>query len=107
MTLTGDARLLFATRMARMFGYGLISVVLVLYLVALGLEGVWVGAILTLTLLGDAAISLWLTTHADRLGRRLAAPHRRHHRGDQPQRQRGRPVPGGRAGRPLPDRPGR
>ena len=29
-----------------------------------------VGAILTLTLLGDAAISLWLTTHADRVGRR-------------------------------------
>jgi len=53
-----------------MFGYGLLSVVLVLYLVALGVEGVMVGLILTLTLLGDAAISLWLTTHADRLGRR-------------------------------------
>jgi MFS family permease len=69
--LTRDGRLLFATRVARMFGYGLISVVLVLYLVALGIEGVWVGGILTLTLLGDAAISLWLTTHADRLGRRV------------------------------------
>jgi MFS family permease len=53
-----------------MFGYGLLSVVLVLYLVALGVDGVMVGLILTLTLLGDAAISLWLTTHADRLGRR-------------------------------------
>jgi len=53
-----------------MFGYGLLSVVLVLYLVALGVEGLMVGLILTLTLLGDAAISLWLTTHADRLGRR-------------------------------------
>ncbi|HLA65523.1 MAG TPA: MFS transporter [Candidatus Saccharimonadales bacterium] len=68
--LTSDGRLLFATRVARMFGYGLLSVVLVLYLVALGIDGLWVGAILTLTLLGDAAISLWLTTHADRLGRR-------------------------------------
>ena len=68
--LTVDARLLFATRIARMFGYGLVSVVLVLYLVALGVDGVMVGVILTLTLLGDAAISLWLTTHADRLGRR-------------------------------------
>jgi len=68
--LTSDGRLLFATRVARMFGYGLLSVVLVLYLVALGVEGVMVGLILTLTLLGDAAISLWLTTHADRLGRR-------------------------------------
>jgi len=68
--MTPDARLLFATRIARMFGYGLLSVVLVLYLVALGIEGVQVGLILTLTLIGDAAISLWLTTHADRLGRR-------------------------------------
>ncbi|MEX0626904.1 MAG: MFS transporter [Chloroflexota bacterium] len=68
--MTPDARLLFATRIARMFGYGLLSVVLVLYLVALGVDGVMVGLILTLTLLGDAAISLWLTTHADRLGRR-------------------------------------
>ena len=70
MSLTGDGRLLFATRIARMFGYGLLSVVLVLYLVALGIDGMWVGVILTLTLLGDAVISLWLTTHADRLGRR-------------------------------------
>ena len=70
VTLTADARLLFATRIARMFGYGLLSVVLVLYLVELGIDGVQVGLILTLTLLGDAAISLWLTTHADRLGRR-------------------------------------
>jgi MFS family permease len=68
--MTGDARLLFATRVARMFGYGLLSVVLVLYLAELGLEAPAIGAILTLTLLGDAAISLWLTTHADRLGRR-------------------------------------
>ena len=68
--LTPDAKLLFATRIARMFGYGLLSVVLVLYLVALGVDGFAIGAILTLTLLGDAAISLWLTTHADRFGRR-------------------------------------
>jgi len=68
--MTVDARLLFATRIARMFGYGLLSVVLVLYLVALGIDGLTIGVLLTLTLLGDAAISLWLTTHADRLGRR-------------------------------------
>ena len=68
--MTPDAKLLFATRIARMFGYGLLSVMLVLYLVALGVDGFAIGAILTLTLVGDAAISLWLTTHADRLGRR-------------------------------------
>ncbi len=65
-----DGRLLFATRGVRMFGYGLASVVLVLYLAALGLPDWAIGLLLSLTLLGDAAISLWLTTHADRVGRR-------------------------------------
>jgi MFS family permease len=65
-----DGRLLFATRMARLFGYGAVSVILVLYLVALGFDGVRVGLLLTLTLVGDAAISLWLTTRADAIGRR-------------------------------------
>jgi MFS family permease len=65
-----DVALLFLTRSLRMFGYGFLSVVLVLYLTALGLSGAEVGLLLALTLLGDAAISLWLTTHADRIGRR-------------------------------------
>ena len=70
MTLDRDARLLFCTRGLRMFGYGFLSVILVLYLAALGLDPAAIGVLLTLTLLGDAAISLWLTTHADRVGRR-------------------------------------
>jgi MFS family permease len=53
-----------------MFAYGLLSVVLVLYLVEVGLQEWAVGLLLTLTLAGDTAISLWLTTSADRLGRR-------------------------------------
>ena len=65
-----DTRLLFAARSVRMFGYGLLAVVLVLYLDAIGLSGAEIGLLLALTLVGDAAISLWLTTHADRLGRR-------------------------------------
>ena len=68
--LTRDGRLLFATRIARLFGYGFLSVVLVLYLVEIGFGAFEVGLLLTLTLVGDAAISLWLTTHADRIGRR-------------------------------------
>jgi len=68
--LTRDGRLLFATRIARLFGYGFLSVVLVLYLFAMGYGAFEVGLLLTLTLVGDAAISLWLTTHADRIGRR-------------------------------------
>ena len=65
-----DARLLFATRSVRMFGYGLVSVVLVLYLAAVGVPDLAIGLLLGLTLAGDAVISLWLTTHADRIGRR-------------------------------------
>ena len=53
-----------------MFGYGFLAVVLVLYLAAAGLDPLAIGAVLTLTLVGDTVISLWLTTHADRLGRR-------------------------------------
>ncbi len=68
--LTRDGRLLFGTRIARLFGYGFLSVVLVLYLVAVGFGAFQVGLILTLTLVGDAVITLWLTTHADRIGRR-------------------------------------
>jgi MFS family permease len=65
-----DARLLFATRATRMFSYGLVSVVLVLYLAAVGVPAPAVGVLLALTLAGDAVISLWLTTHPDRVGRR-------------------------------------
>ena len=43
---------------------------LVLYLAYIGLSGPAIGLLLTLTLLGDAAISLWITTRADRAGRR-------------------------------------
>ena len=59
--LTRDGWLLFATRCSRMFAYGLLSVVLVLYLVEVGLQEWEVGLLLTLTLAGDTAISLWLT----------------------------------------------
>jgi MFS family permease len=54
-----------------MFAYGFLAVVLVLYLAALGIDALTIGAILTLTLIGDTIVSLWLTTRADRIGRRL------------------------------------
>ncbi|HUL76655.1 MAG TPA: MFS transporter [Vicinamibacteria bacterium] len=65
-----DVRLLFLTRSLRLFAYGLLSVILVLYLAAAGLGEGEIGLLLTLTLAGDAVISLWITTRADRLGRR-------------------------------------
>lgn len=68
--LTRDGWLLFATRCLRMFAFGLLSIVLVLYLAEVGLKGWEIGLLLSLTLAGDTLISLWLTTTADRFGRR-------------------------------------
>ena len=69
-TLTRDGRLLFLTRTVRLFAYGALSVVLVLYLTSLGLDAAQAGLLLTLTLAGDVAVSLVLSTRADRAGRR-------------------------------------
>ncbi len=68
--LTHDGWLLFLTRFLRLFAYGSLSVVLVFYLIGLGLSEPQTGLLLTLTLLGDTAVSLYLTTRADRIGRR-------------------------------------
>lgn len=64
-----DVPLLFATRILRLFAYGLVSVTLALHLAAAGLSERQIGLLLTLTLLGDTAISLWISTRADRVGR--------------------------------------
>ena len=65
-----DIILLFTTRIVRLFCYGFLSVVLALYLIQVGLNEQTVGLIFSLTLAGDAGISLWLTTSADRFGRK-------------------------------------
>src|SRR5467141_351642 len=69
-TLTRDGWLLFLTRFVRLFAYGSLSVVLVFYLIGLGLSTSQTGLLLTLTLVGDTVVSLYLTTRADRIGRR-------------------------------------
>ena len=65
-----DARLLFAARIVRLFAYGFVAVVLVLYLSAIGLDDHRIGLLLSLTLAGDVVVSLYLTTRADALGRK-------------------------------------
>ncbi|HYG66741.1 MAG TPA: MFS transporter, partial [Anaeromyxobacteraceae bacterium] len=65
-----DVGILFATRAVRLFAYGFLSVVLVLYLAALGFSEAAIGTLLTLTLAGDTVLSLGITTRADRIGRR-------------------------------------
>jgi len=70
ITRYGDIIVLFCTRVVRLFAYGALSVILVLYLTAVGLTGPQIGLLLALTLVGDTVVSLWLTTRADRFGRR-------------------------------------
>jgi MFS family permease len=65
-----DITILFSTRIIRLFCYGFLSVVLALYLSEAGFAERQIGLLFTLTLVGDALISLWLTTSADRLGRK-------------------------------------
>ncbi len=69
--MTRDGKILFLTRIVRLFAYGSLSVILLLYLSSIGLSETRIGLLLTLTLLGDTLISLWLTTRADAVGRRI------------------------------------
>ncbi|HYC62051.1 MAG TPA: MFS transporter, partial [Thermoanaerobaculia bacterium] len=70
MPLPMDARLLFTARIVRLFAYGFVAVVLVLYLASIGLSEERIGLLLSLTLFGDVFVSLLLTTRADAIGRK-------------------------------------
>ena len=65
-----DARILFAARFVRLFAFAAMTVVLLLLLTEAGIEGENVGLLLTLIMVGDLGISFFLTTRADRLGRK-------------------------------------
>jgi MFS family permease len=65
-----DVTLLFSTRIIRLFCYGFLSVILALYFAQAGFREEQIGLLFTLTLAGDAGITLWLTTSADRFGRK-------------------------------------
>ncbi len=67
--LEGDAVTLFLTRIVRLFSFGFLAVVLVLYLAQSGFSMNAIGILFTLTLFGDAILSLFITAHADVYGR--------------------------------------
>ena len=69
-TLSPDGWLLFAACGVRNFAYGFLSVVLGVYLAALGLSVEAIGGVFTAALAGGAVMTLLLTSVADRLGRR-------------------------------------
>ncbi|MEO8540108.1 MAG: MFS transporter [bacterium] len=57
---TSEARRLVLARSIRGFADGLVSVTLASYLDGLGYSGVQIGAIITATMLGSAALTLWI-----------------------------------------------
>lgn len=65
-----DSVLLFATRTTRLFAHGFLLVVLVLCLAEIGISEDEIGLLLSLTMVGGVAISLWITTAAEQIGRR-------------------------------------
>ncbi|PTB70440.1 MFS general substrate transporter [Trichoderma citrinoviride] len=65
-----DVKLLCLQRFVRLFAYGASTLVLVLYLQALGISKTRIGLFMTLTLVGDVCISFCLTLVADALGRK-------------------------------------
>ena len=67
---TADGKLLLATRALRGLADGAVSVLLPSYLTAIGFSPLRVGAIVFGTLLGSAALTLWVGLATDRLGRR-------------------------------------
>lgn len=56
--------------MIRLFSYGFLSVILAIYLSSIGLSDVKIGLLFSLTLLGDVFVSMWVTTKADKFGRK-------------------------------------
>lgn len=65
-----DARVLIAARGVRAYADGFISVLLPLYLTTLGMDGFQIGAVVTATLVGSAALTLLIGLVAHRLRRR-------------------------------------
>src|SRR5918995_2125305 len=70
LPLTRDGWLLFATCGVRSFAYGFLSVILGLYLDAIGLSTTAIGWVFTAALAGGAVMTIILTAIADSFGRK-------------------------------------
>jgi MFS family permease len=68
--LSKDGKLLLAARILRTFAYGFLSVVLAIYLKLVGFNDLYVGIILSATLINSVVFTLIASFYADRLGRR-------------------------------------
>jgi MFS family permease len=66
-----DTKIIILQRFVRLFAYGGATLILVSYLSALGIPDSKIGLFMTLTLVGDVAISFLLTLITDGIGRRF------------------------------------
>src|SRR2546423_13768590 len=68
--LSKDGKLIIVARIVRAFAYGFLSVVLAIYLKLIGFNDLFIGLILTSTLLNSVVFTLVASFYADRIGRR-------------------------------------
>ncbi|MGA9843391.1 MAG: MFS transporter [Nitrososphaeraceae archaeon] len=68
--LSKDGKLLLAARTLRTFAYGFLSVILAIYLKLVGFEDIYIGLILTATLVNSVIFTLIGSFYADKIGRR-------------------------------------
>jgi MFS family permease len=66
-----DTKIIIVQRFVRLFAYGGATLILVSYLSALGIPDSKIGLFMTMTLVGDVAISFLLTLITDAIGRRF------------------------------------
>ena len=68
--LSRDGKLLLAANIARMFGFGFVSIILAIYLKNAGYDAFYSGIIITATLVSSSFFTLFASLYADRIGRR-------------------------------------
>jgi MFS family permease len=68
--LSRDGKLLLVARILRTFAYGFVSVILAIYLKLIGFNDLYIGFILTATLVNSVIFTLIASFYADRVGRR-------------------------------------
>ncbi len=68
--LNRDGKLLLAANIARMFGFGFLSIILAIYLTHAGYNELYTGIIITATLVSGSFFTLFASIYGDRIGRR-------------------------------------
>jgi MFS family permease len=68
--LSRDGKLLLSANIARMFGFGFVSIILAIYLKNAGYDALSSGIIITATLVSSSFFTLFASLYADRIGRR-------------------------------------